>query len=164
MNEQLEPIMEGNVIGIDPGTKCGWAVIYENGHHKSGVWNLATKRHQGGGMRYVNFKRAFASLIGESLLLGPCVVYYEEVRRHAGTSAAHTYGGIVAMLVAVCEEDGVPYTSIPVGTVKKFATTKGNASKEMMIAAAKVRWPGFEPVDDNEADARWIAEAGLNGL
>ena len=156
---------EGKVItiGIDPGTRCGWAVIYPDGFHESGVWNLTSKRHQGGGMRYVNFKREFSSMLGDALLLGPCVVYYEEVRRHAGTSAAHVYGGIVAHLMAVCEEDGVPYSSIPVGTIKKHATGKGNASKEMMIEAARVRWPGFEPQDDNEADARWIAEAGAAG-
>jgi Holliday junction resolvasome RuvABC endonuclease subunit len=54
-------------------------------------------------------------------------------------------------LAAVCEELGVKCTGVPVGTIKKFATGRGNASKEEMIAAAKSR--GFEPVDDNEADA-----------
>ncbi|GHT98694.1 hypothetical protein FACS1894126_4420 [Alphaproteobacteria bacterium] len=54
-------------------------------------------------------------------------------------------------LAAVCEELAVKCTGIPVGTIKKFATGKGNASKEEMIAFAKSQ--GFTPVDDNEADA-----------
>jgi Holliday junction resolvasome RuvABC endonuclease subunit len=55
---------------------------------------------------------------------------------------------------------GIPYQGVPVGSIKKHATGKGNASKEMMIAAAKAR--GFRPADDNEADAlailHWVIE------
>ena len=40
---------------------------------------------------------------------------------------------------------------MPVGTIKRFATSKGNADKQAMIAAVRAR--GFEPADDNEADA-----------
>ena len=39
----------------------------------------------------------------------------------------------------------------PVGTIKKFATGNGRAGKPLIIAAAR-SW-GFEPADDNEADA-----------
>jgi Holliday junction resolvasome RuvABC endonuclease subunit len=41
-----------------------------------------------------------------------------------------------------------------VGTIKKFMTGKGNATKEEMIAAAKLR--GFDPKTDDEADALGI--------
>ena len=37
------------------------------------------------------------------------------------------------------------------GTIKKHATGKGNASKDEMVASARAR--GHTPVDDNEADA-----------
>ena len=40
---------------------------------------------------------------------------------------------------------------MPVGTIKKHATGKGNAGKDEMIIAAKSR--GHDPKDDNEADA-----------
>jgi hypothetical protein len=46
---------------------------------------------------------------------------------------------------------------VPVGTIKKHATGKGNAGKDAVIAAVRA-W-SFDPVDDNEADAlallRW---------
>ena len=45
----------------------------------------------------------------------------------------------------------IPYQGVPVGTIKKHATGKGNAGKDAMIAAAITR--GFTPADDNEADA-----------
>jgi hypothetical protein len=60
-----------------------------------------------------------------------------------------------------CEERGIPYEAVPVGTLKKFWTGKGNASKGEMIEAARER--GFEPASDNEADAiagwHWLLAA-----
>ena len=76
---------------------------------------------------------------------------FEEVRRHAGTDAAHVYGGFLGTLTAWCEEHEVPYEGVPVGTIKRYATGKGNADKATMIAAIRAR--GFLPADDNEADA-----------
>jgi hypothetical protein len=40
---------------------------------------------------------------------------------------------------------------VPVGTIKRHATGKGNANKGLMIAAMRAR--GHSPADDNEADA-----------
>ena len=44
-----------------------------------------------------------------------------------------------------------PYQGVPVGTIKRHITGKGNASKDQVLAA--VRGLGHSPVDDNEADA-----------
>jgi Holliday junction resolvasome RuvABC endonuclease subunit len=57
----------------------------------------------------------------------------------------------MATLTAWAELRGVPYEGVPVGTIKRHATGKGNASKQTMIDAARAR--GFDPADDNEADA-----------
>jgi Holliday junction resolvasome RuvABC endonuclease subunit len=146
------------IIGIDPGTACGWAVC-DTGHASwvSGVWDLKSRRHEGGGMRFLRLRGYIKELF---IAVSPSAVVYEEVRRHMGTDAAHVYGGILAVITEECEARGIPYLGVPVGTVKKLATGKGNAGKPAMIAAALERWPGFEPADDNEADARWIAVAG----
>ena len=40
---------------------------------------------------------------------------------------------------------------MPVGTIKRHVTGKGNAGKATVIAAIRAR--GFDPADDNEADA-----------
>jgi Holliday junction resolvasome RuvABC endonuclease subunit len=49
---------------------------------------------------------------------------------------------------------------VPVGTIKKHATGKGNAGKEEVVAAMRGR--GHAPADDNEADAlailHWVVE------
>jgi Holliday junction resolvasome RuvABC endonuclease subunit len=78
-------------------------------------------------------------------------VYFEEVRRHAGTDAAHIYGGFLASLTAWCEQNRIPYEGVPVGTIKRHVSGKGNADKAAVISAVRSR--GFNPADDNEADA-----------
>ena len=45
----------------------------------------------------------------------------------------------------------IPYQGVPVGTIKRHVTGKGNADKQAVIDA--VRRLGFAPADDNEADA-----------
>ena len=100
-------------------------------------------------MRYLRFRGWLIELAG--LSGGLTRIVFEEVRAHAGTDAAHLYGGFLATLTAWCEQQGIPYEGVPVGTIKRFATGKGNADKAAMIAAIRAR--GFSPVDDNEADA-----------
>ena len=79
------------------------------------------------------------------------MVIFEDVRNHAGVYAAHVYGGFAAQLAAVCEEMHVPYRGFGVKTIKKFITGSGNSSKQDVINA--VRDKGYDPIDDNEADA-----------
>lgn len=88
-------------------------------------------------------------------IVGINLVAYEEVRRHLGTDASHIYGGIVAVIQSVAEQSKTPYYGIPVGTIKKFATGKGNADKAKMIAAGEKLWGEVLPED--EVDARFIA-------
>jgi crossover junction endodeoxyribonuclease RuvC len=154
------PAAAAYYIGIDPGTHCGWAVLDpQGGRVASGTWNLSPKRHEGGGMRFVRLERYVAELLDT---YPGAHVAYEEVRRHMGTDAAHIYGGIVATIARLCEVHALPYTGIPVGTIKKLATGKGNAIKVAMMEAAESRW--FWPVaNDNEADALWVADALREG-
>ncbi len=114
----------------------------------SGTVSFKNSRFEGGGMRYLKFKK-FLEDVYENMKF-ECV-FFEEVRRHQGVDAAHAYGGFLSHLTAWCEEKQIPYQGVPVGTIKKHATGKGNASKDMMIKAARDR--GHQPADDNEADA-----------
>ena len=145
-----------NRVALDLGTTTGWAVLLD-GQIISGTWHLATKRHEGGGMRYVRFRNQLDELIKEMSPMGPVCVFYEEVRRHMGTTASHVYGGFESHLQAYCDEHSVPYESVCVGTIKKHATGKGNSNKAKMIEAAKAKW-GHDFTDDNEVDARWLLD------
>ena len=137
------------MLSLDLGTTTGWALRGHDGLITTGTASFKPGRYDGGGMRYLRFTNWLTEL---DRLSGPIsAIWFEEVRRHAGTDAAHVYGGLMATLTAWCELRGVPYQGVPVGTIKRHATSKVNAPKEAMIAAARAR--GFSPVDDNEADA-----------
>jgi Holliday junction resolvasome RuvABC endonuclease subunit len=146
--------MEGaavTILALDLGTTTGWA-LRDGQDITSGTVTFKPSRYEGGGMRFLRFRRWLDQMANGDALEA---VLFEEVRRHAGTDAAHAYGGFLAHLTAWAEINGIPYTGIPVGTIKRAATGKGNASKAEMIAA--VRAAGYAPADDNEADAIAIA-------
>jgi hypothetical protein len=137
------------LLALDLATTTGWALRSTDGAITSGTVSFRPGRYDGGGMRYVRFRAWLERLAAD---VGPIgVIYFEEVRRHLGTDAAHIFGGLLATLTCWAQTRGVPYQGVPVGTIKRHATGKGNALKEAMIAA--VRGHGFRPLDDNEADA-----------
>lgn len=139
-----------SLLAIDLGTTTGWALRDFDGHTiTSGSVSFKCGQFEGGGMRYLRFTNWLTELDKKS---GPiAAIYFEEVRRHVGTDAAHVYGGLMATLTGWAELRGVPYAGVPVGTIKRHATGKGNADKSAMIDAARAR--GHSPKDDNEADA-----------
>lgn len=150
-----------SILALDLGTTTGWAVSGHDTSITSGTQSFKPGRFEGGGMRYLRFKRWLTEI--EQSAAGLDAVYFEEVRRHAGVDAAHAYGGFMAHLTAWCEHRGIPYQGVPVGTIKKHATGKGNVGKQDVVAAMQTM--GYRPADDNEADAlallRWaISQEG----
>lgn len=146
------------ILALDLGTRTGWA-CQVGATLATGTTDFKNGRYEGGGMRFLRFRQWLDRFAGADNL--PEAIYFEEVRRHQGTDAAHVYGGLLGTLTAWCEEHKVPYRGVPVGTIKKFATGKGNAGKEMMIAAAQA--DGRQITDDNEADAYWLLQYALKG-
>ncbi len=141
--------MTATILALDLGTTTGWALRDRTGRITSGSQSFKPQRFEGGGMRYLRFGRWISEI--QTSVSELQFLYFEEVRRHVSTDAAHAYGGFLATLTAWCEHHGVPYQGVPVGTIKKHVTGKGNASKDEMMAAMRAR--GYLPTDDNEADA-----------
>jgi hypothetical protein len=139
----------GTILALDLATATGWALRSANGQIISGTVSFRPSRYDGGGIRYLRFRAWLDSTAQDSA--GINVVHYEEIRRHLSTDAAHVHGGLLATLTAWCEQNAIPYQGVPVGTIKRFITGKGNADKQVVIAAVRQR--GFSPADDNEADA-----------
>ena len=137
------------ILTLDLGTQTGWAVGGLDGVITSGTISFKPNRFEGGGMRYLRFASWLEEL--HRLVGGVSEVYFEEVRRHLGVDAAHAYGGFLGGLTSWCEAKGIAYLGVPVGSIKKHITGKGNAGKREVIEAVMAK--GFKPVDDNEADA-----------
>jgi hypothetical protein len=159
-----------SILSLDLGTTTGWALRSRDGSIVSGRQSFKPQRFEGGGMRYLRFTRWLSEIavsdeteegqvkhVNDTLL---DQIVFEEVRRHVGVDAAHAYGGFMSHLTSFAERHAIPYEGVPVGTIKKHATGKGNANKLMMITAMQAL--GHNPIDDNEADAlallRWAIE------
>lgn len=141
------------MLALDLGTTTGWA-LESNGLTLSGSQPFKPDRFSGGGMRFLLFSKWLSDNFGHVGL-----VLYEEVRNHVSNDSAHAYGGYYATLTAWCESRKIPYTGVPVQTIKKHATGKGNADKRLMLAFARAL--GYDPKDDNEADAIHLLRYGL---
>ena len=122
-----EHTMNQAILVLDLGTTTGWAISSRDRAITSGTESFKPHRFEGGGMRFLRFKRWLTEV--KAAADGLDAVYFEEVRRHAGVDAAHAYGGFMAHLTAWCEHHRIPYQGVPVGTIKKHATGKGNADK-----------------------------------
>ena len=147
-------------LALDLGTTTGWACNPATGVILSGTWDCAPKKGETEGERYRRFVWALHRFGADHLgcptkLDRPepeLQVFYEDVRRHLGTNAAHVYGGMLAALKMWCLEKQLSEpVGVGVGQIKKFWTGKGNATKKEMMDEAVLRH--FDPADDNEADA-----------
>lgn len=145
-----------NLLALDPANMCGWA-LYKNGKVTSGTWDLSPKklvRYEGGGVRFYRMRNKINDIHKKSKL--DCIAY-EEVRRHLGTEAAHSYGGYRAAIGAWCEEQNpkVPYSVYSVSAIKRAAIGSGRASKEQITEAAEKKFK-IKTKSDDQADALWI--------
>ena len=137
------------ILALDLGTQTGWAMIGHDDLVESGTVSFALRNGEGPGMRYARFRRWLIDLKSAHGQIDK--VYYEDVRRHIGTQAAHVYGGFLAVLMMWAEHHQIAYHGVGVGVIKKHATGQGNAKKPAMIEAMKAR--GYSVIDDNAADA-----------
>jgi crossover junction endodeoxyribonuclease RuvC len=152
------PRLIRTLLALDLGSHCGWAALPHSGRIASGVSAFRPDRFSGAGMVYLRFEKFLGDLHRDA---GPFdAVVFEEVRAHAGTLAAQVYGGFLAHLTAWCERKGAPYLGVPVATIKRHATGKGNAPKVAVIAAMRAK--GFTPRDDNEADALALLDYAIS--
>lgn len=170
------------ILALDLGTNTGWA-LSDRGEITSGTWKLLTdkerdKQKKDGLDRCCDVR--FARLKEKILACWPLdVVVFEDVQFLSTQLQAQLWAGL--RTVVVLHFPQVRVLCLPVGTLKKFATGSGNATKEMMLAALVQKYPGRfrwgshkgknvpvklppppldpEPVinllrvDDNEADA-----------
>lgn len=144
------------ILGLDLGTKCGYAVITGKRLVVSGQWKLAVRKGGDRGDRWTTFSE---DLTHHVRAYKPQVIAYERVRRHVGTTAAHVYGGFLAMLeLAALKMPNVEWVPIEVSAWKKATTGKGNATKSDVRAYVDKLYR-INTRSEDEADAIAIATA-----
>lgn len=146
------------ILSLDLGTQTGWAIKKPDSDIISGTVCLCHEEERDRDIRYLCFRDWLNNLI----IKYPDItqVYYEIVRRHLGILSAHVYGGYRGIMLAWAYDHNIKCMCYSPATIKKYITGKGNASKQQVIDAIKER--GYDPCDDNEADALAIMLIGLN--
>jgi Holliday junction resolvasome RuvABC endonuclease subunit len=143
------------VLGLDCATKTGWALAEDGKVIESGVQDFSKRRGDSNGMMFLRFRRWLEDMIqGQK----PGVLCYERAH-HRGGAATEIGVNLAGRVQEAAALAGIECSSFHTAEIKKFAVGAGNAGKpEMMEAAAKLL--GRPPIDDNEADACFIALLG----
>jgi crossover junction endodeoxyribonuclease RuvC len=77
----------------------------------------------------------------------------------AASASAHDRSGLWWLLIDAFTVRGWRVVEVPPSSLKKYATGKGNASKDQVLASA-VRRFDFSIDNNNAADAAWLAALG----
>jgi len=140
------------ILALDTATKTGWA-FWESteGIIESGVQDFTKRRGESNGLLFLRFRKWLKDLLAFDKV--DLVAYERAHFRGAGTE-------LLVGLQTRCQEIAalyeIPAAPVHTGTLKKWATGSGRASKfEMITRASEIL--GRQPIDDNEADAVLLA-------
>ena len=179
------PEKHKRILGLDLASSCGATFCdvipgkqLDEVALVAGQWDLSVTNHDTNSIRYVRFKQFLS-------VTAPNLVVYEEVKFTGqapapgaakslaalvarAVSGAQVVHGLQAILTAWCEENDVPCQSVGIGTLKKFATGKGNANKVEMIHACNQKFQtefvaeGYENSGvDNIADSMFLCSMAV---
>ena len=160
----------GAVLGLDIGTHLGWALAVNDTIRRSGSIDLSLRAADVPGRRYLRLARWLEREFAPPFDPDPLVVVLEDVRSHEirdkatgrrsfGTTAAHVYGGLRAIIEAWAAAKGVAVIPVGVGSWKSGIGLPGaHAPKEAVMARVKLL--GYRPGSQDEADAIGVALHG----
>lgn len=149
------------ILALDCATATGWAT--NSPALEAGVQRFELRRGMSSGCRFLQFTDWMEAMLRARPLH---LVVYEQPQHFKSAAAAEVCHGFVTRVQEQCERRGIEYRACYPATLKRFATGKGNAPKELVIAAAEATFPGYVAAADpggDEADARWLLEWALQG-
>lgn len=146
------------ILALDCATKTGWCLLKDGKVYESGVQDFSKTRGESNGAMFLRFRHWLMEMWSRQGELNPpgiSFVAYEQAH-HRGGAATEIAVNLTGRIQEHCEDYGPAYVSVHTGTLKKFASGNGAASKEKMMELAAVIL-GRQPIDDNEADAVHLA-------
>ena len=138
------------VLAFDQASHMGWAAGSPGNPLDCGTINTTPRRFDSIGSRFLRAEKEIVNLLHR---FQPALVVFEEHRAHSSVQAAQILGAYAVTIMKCCEQAGVTYMAVPVATLKKFGTGCCRASKELMVATARKKFPTLKITTDDEADA-----------
>ena len=136
-------------VGIDPSTTA-------TGYYFDDVVHGVIKKPLAGSWR-INLVDKLDAILDPTC---PTVAIIESLPRNA--MSAGITGQAQGLVRYVLNTYGIPYLELAPATVKKLFAGKGNATKQDMIDQCILH--GFNPQDDNVADAYALVHAGRKAI
>lgn len=146
------------IVGVDPSITCtgvasrGWSDrVLSPSRHMSGKTELANQLERMAKIcRDVSRLAALADLV---VIEGPAYA--------KSTANTHKLAGLWWLVASELSRSSRLLVVAPT-KLKRFAAGTGNADKGAMRDALVRRMPEYEPKDDNETDAIWLAALGYH--
>ena len=149
------------VIGIDPGDHMAHCRVIDGAPHDVWCWDWEQKRGMSAGIRYLSFIPYLAKTLRGYQKDGPVMAVACEQMFHRGGHATDVLKGYEMNIQTVCDQLEIEHLLAPISSVKKFATGKGNASKDQMRAYLELwlddKYLKAETLTEDMVDAVWIA-------
>lgn len=158
------------IVGIDLSlTATGVAVIATGGEGSpiQGQYVVSTVKSKPSDSPSVLTRLARMQRITKSVVdhcLHADLVVVEGPSFASRNGQAHDRAGLWWMVTDAIVEEGIDLAVCPPSSRMKYATGKGNASKDAVLAAAIRRYPDAEISNNNEADAFVLAAMGARWL
>lgn len=143
---------EHGILALDIATVTGWCRI----HGDTYTTGELTLRGPTRGVKAGQFE---AWLYEELHTNHVALLAFEEPMFFRGSGGTFLTG-LQLIVEKVCEDVQLPYVSVAVPTLKKFATGSGKAKKPEMIAAAEAQL-NRTGLSEHEADAYHVARWAL---
>jgi crossover junction endodeoxyribonuclease RuvC len=147
---------ERKIMGIDPSTHCGVAVVSREKVEHISTIHVPKDAFDYRIARIVEIAlRTIQQAIDHRVQFAVIEGYI-----HAGRFVNSMQYEIGAIVRSYLWSANIPVVEVTPTALKKFATGAGRADKKQMVAAAHELW-GYDGKDDNQADALALAYMGL---
>lgn len=94
----------------------------------------------------------------------PDLVVVEGLAFSRQTGQHLTRAGMWHLVMNGVDQRGIRWAEVSPTALKKYATGRGNAGKDEVLAAAVRRFPSIEVRGNDEADGLWLAAMGADHL
>jgi len=141
------------VLTIDISAHFGFSLVDDQTGQifDSGTWELKTPSKADKYAKLPVLRECLNQLYAQHGDIGRVV--YEDVEFSTTQLAHASYSRLLAVCLLWAIDTKLPYSGIEVAAIKKHVTGAGNADKEAVMAAMRVRYPQITLIDDNHADA-----------
>lgn len=146
------------ILSLDIGTNLGWATSCPEGID-AGTKILANRRQLDYAKKLRMDRRLDVRVMALTDWLWahqiPDWIVFEDVRWVSSQAQGHLYGSLRGSIWTFAHKVFAEIECLDTSKLKLWTTGHGGATKEMMLAAAKKRWPEHvrADMDDNAVDA-----------